>query len=124
MDNRTLVAGAGAILLALMVWWFTTRPQLIIALETDDHISSLIYHCTITTDAAEAEARANAAHVALQARAKVIGTDAGNKIQAAVEAADASGDIPDLGAIDAAAQVQTRALEADIQDQFGCDVDI
>ena len=124
MRNKTFVLGASAALLALMVWWLSARPQLIIALETHSGKSSLIYRCTITTDAAEAEARAKAAHVALQTQAKVIGTDAATKVLAAMQAYHASGDIPDFDPIEATSHAQLRALKADIKNEFGCDVDV
>ena len=124
MRNKTRVAGAAAVLLALMLWWFTSGPQLIIALETADGKSSLIYHCTITTDAAEVEARANAAHAALQSRLSAYAKDVATKAQAALEAYDTNGgDIPNLDMLRRDTP-GLRALKAGIKSEFGCSVDL
>ena len=124
MRNKTLVAGAGAVLLALMVWWFTSGPQLIIALMTTDGKSSLMYHCTITTDAAEAEARAKAAHVALQSSLSAYAKDAATKAQAALEAYNTNGgDIPNLDVLRRDTP-GLRALIAGIKSEYDCNVDL
>ena len=120
MRNNLLVAGGAAILLALLVWWFTSGPHLIIALETTDGKSNLTYSCAITTDAAEAEGRANAAHLAFQSRLKIIAEVSAAKMNAALESRDTSGS--ETNAIYTSYKADAAALIANLEDEFGCEV--
>lgn len=122
MPNKFVVAGAGITLLALMVWWLTSGPTLIISLETNDRKSSLTYHCTVTSDAAEAVVRAKAAHLTLQARLSVYAKDAAAKAIAALDAYEKYGVRSNFDMLrhDTA---ELRALKAEIKREYGCSVD-
>ncbi|GLS88009.1 hypothetical protein GCM10010873_29830 [Cypionkella aquatica] len=122
---RTKISLAGALLACgVVVFWVTNRPHLIIALETEDGKGSLIYHCPITTDVMEAKTRAAAAHTAFQSRLSAITNGAGAQAQAAMQAANISGNIPNLDMIGSDLQAQARALQTDIEAEFNCKVEL
>ena len=118
MRTKGLAAGGAIILLAVLVWWFTSGPQLIIALKTANGKSNLTYSCAITTDAIEAESRAKAAHLAFQSRLDIIAKQAADELNAALESQNASGSDPNR--IYGAYKTEAAALIAAVEDEFGC----
>ena len=128
MRPRLFILGTSILLAALAVWWLTSRPQLNIALAADYGKGSLTYRCTITTDAAEAEGRAKAAHQAVMARIVVLNNESYTAFMAQASKPGGLDSPPDVGPFLAQSKAEFHAamivLQSEIKTKFDCRVDL
>lgn len=115
-----ILPAAVLILTAYLVLWPTPSQTFALPVEGKGTIR---YTCTLTRDATEAKARAEAAHVAFQSRLATLASAVAEDLQAAMLMATATGDKTALEAVNAGYKAQVVALRDDLNAEFGCEVD-